>query len=87
MHKGLSLTLAAILATLQLARAQDYPARNVTMVVPFPPGGGTDTGARIIAQSLSERWKKPVPAEFAALMAKDRERYVRIIVDKNITAE
>jgi tripartite-type tricarboxylate transporter receptor subunit TctC len=63
MHIGLSLTLAAIVAIIQPALAQDYPSRNVTMVVPFPPGGGTDTGARIIAQSLSERWKKPVIVE------------------------
>jgi tripartite-type tricarboxylate transporter receptor subunit TctC len=63
MHKGLGLTLAAVLAIVQPALAQDYPARNVTMVVPFPPGGGTDTGARIIAQNLSERWKKPVVVE------------------------
>ena len=63
MHIGLSLTLAAIVAIIQPALAQDYPSRNVTMVVPFPPCGGTDTGARIIAQSLSERWKKPVIVE------------------------
>lgn len=63
MQLGLGLTLAAIVAILQPALAQDYPSRNVTMVVPFPPGGGTDTGARIIAQSLSERWKKPVIVE------------------------
>jgi tripartite-type tricarboxylate transporter receptor subunit TctC len=63
MHKGLGLTLAAVLATLQPVLAQDYPSKNVTMVVPFPPGGGTDTGARIIAQNLTERWKKPVIVE------------------------
>jgi len=57
------LTFAAILTTLQPALAQDYPSKNVTMVVPFPPGGGTDTGARIIAQNLAERWKKPVIVE------------------------
>jgi tripartite-type tricarboxylate transporter receptor subunit TctC len=63
MHKGPGLTLAAVLATLQPAPAQDFPSKNVTMVVPFPPGGGTDTGARIIAQNLTERWKKPVIVE------------------------
>ena len=31
-----------------------YPARPVTMVVGFAPGGGTDTVARIIARNLSE---------------------------------
>jgi tripartite-type tricarboxylate transporter receptor subunit TctC len=34
------------------AAAETWPSRVVTMVVPFPPGGGTDTGARIVAQKL-----------------------------------
>jgi tripartite-type tricarboxylate transporter receptor subunit TctC len=43
------------------APAQDaFPTKSVTMVVPFPPGGGTDTGARWIAQKLSEKWGQPV---------------------------
>ncbi len=35
--------------------AADYPARQVTLVVPYPPGGGVDAMARIIAQKLGER--------------------------------
>ncbi|MBI3917090.1 MAG: tripartite tricarboxylate transporter substrate binding protein [Betaproteobacteria bacterium] len=34
--------------------AQEYPARPVRMIVPFPPGGGTDYFGRIIAQKLTE---------------------------------
>ncbi len=49
----------AILAT-ALAQAQTYPTRTVTLVVPFPPGGGTDTGARLIAQKLSAKWGQQV---------------------------
>ncbi len=36
------------------AGAQDWPTRPVTMVVPFPPGGGTDVLGRIIARRMSE---------------------------------
>jgi len=45
-----------------LANAQtgSFPDRPVTIVVPFPPGGGTDAGARLIAQKLSTRWGQSV---------------------------
>jgi len=38
-----------------LARTQDYPARPVRLIVPFPPGAGVDVVARLVAPSLSER--------------------------------
>lgn len=34
--------------------AEDYPARTVTLIVPYTPGGGVDAMARIIAQKMSE---------------------------------
>src|SRR5947207_520455 len=40
-----------------------YPDRMVTIVVPFPPGGGTDTGTRVIAQKLSQKWGQTVIVE------------------------
>jgi tripartite-type tricarboxylate transporter receptor subunit TctC len=54
-------TLFATLALAAAANAQGtFPTRPVTMVVPFPPGGGTDTGARIVAQKLTAKWGQQV---------------------------
>ena len=56
---GTLLSLAAAAACAQGA----WPTRAVTMVVPFPPGGGTDTGARIVAQKLGAKWGQTVIVE------------------------
>ncbi len=45
------------------ALAQDFPDRNVKLVVSFAPGGPTDVGARIIGAALQEKWGKPVIIE------------------------
>ena len=46
------------LASLGTAAAQEYPSRNVTIIVPYPAGGPTDETARMIAQSLSSQLKQ-----------------------------
>src|SRR5438552_17328749 len=46
-----------------LATAQMYPAKPVTFVVPFPPGGGTDISARTVAPKLTDKWKQSVVIE------------------------
>jgi tripartite-type tricarboxylate transporter receptor subunit TctC len=49
-----------LLAASSAALAQSYPAGPLRIVVPFPPGGGTDILARVIAQKLNESWAQPV---------------------------
>jgi len=47
----------------QIAGAQNYPSGLIRVVVPFPPGGGTDIFARTLAQKLNEAWSVPVIVE------------------------
>ncbi len=45
------------------AVAQNYPAKPVRWIVPFPPGGGTDLISRTLAAKLSETWNVQVVAD------------------------
>ena len=57
------LVAGALLAGSLPASAQPYPNRPLRIVVPFPPGGGTDIGTRIVAQKLQEAWGQAVIVE------------------------
>ena len=53
---------AFALATVALhgVQAQEYPTKPIRLLVPFAPGGGNDTLARIFGQKLTESWGRQV---------------------------
>ena len=68
---GFAAVVASVAAILMLPQAADaqsgsvdsYPARRITFIVPYPPGGATDITARMLASKLSEAWKQTVIVE------------------------
>jgi tripartite-type tricarboxylate transporter receptor subunit TctC len=56
-----ALALALFVAT--VAGAQGFPAKPVKVVVPFPPGGGADTLARVMGPYLAKAWGQSVIVE------------------------
>src|SRR5882672_909462 len=88
---GLSLFFCATAAL-----AQPYPAKPVTFIVPFPPGGGTDISARTVAAKLTDRWGKSVVVEnrggAAGILGADAvararpDGYTLLIVNVGITS-
>lgn len=57
------LGLGLLLGAPRLARAQAYPARPIRLVVPYPPGGGTDNLGRLVARALGEKLGQAVVVE------------------------
>ncbi|MBK6639325.1 MAG: tripartite tricarboxylate transporter substrate binding protein [Rhodocyclaceae bacterium] len=52
--------LACAVTLPQAAVAQNFPAKPVSLVVPYPPGGATDVIARMVADKLTLAWGQPV---------------------------
>jgi tripartite-type tricarboxylate transporter receptor subunit TctC len=62
MYKSI-LVGAVLIAHASLVPAQTYPARPVRIIVPFSPGGASDTAARIVGGKLAERWRQQIVVE------------------------
>jgi len=61
--KYLCAAALVILASIVSAAAQTYPVRPITMIVPYPPGGPTDTLGRILAERMRATLGQPVIVE------------------------
>ena len=68
MRRWLTVTVATLvfLAWADMAAAQNYPTRAMTMIVPFPAGGATDTLARFLAEKMRAVLGQPVIIENVA---------------------
>src|SRR6201986_2516179 len=55
--------LASMAAPIVTAAAEDYPTRPITMIVPFPAGGATDTLARFLAERMRPVLGQPIVIE------------------------
>ena len=60
LNPGIVVSFALAVCMASGALAQNYPSRPIRFIVPFPPGGGTDIYARIIAPKLSEALRQQV---------------------------
>lgn len=57
-------TLPLLLISTVARGAETYPAKPIRMIVPFSPGGTSDTLARILGQKISEQWGQQVVVDF-----------------------
>ena len=55
-----AMVLLALMASSFSVLAQDYPARSIRVVVPWPAGGSSDTLARVLGQQLVGKWGQQV---------------------------
>ena len=61
---AIAATIGLVLAAVAMpARADDYPSRPITLIVPFPPGGSSDIVMRLVASKVAESIKQPIVIE------------------------
>src|SRR5215472_9960611 len=75
-----ALRRAAVVAAVAMAvcghaLAQDYPTRTVTLVVPYPPGGGVDAMARVVAEKLAGALGQQVVVDNRAVIKSPPDGY------------
>lgn len=63
MRKWLLASVVLLAGGLSAASAQDYPTRNITMMIPFAAGGPTDTVGRLVAESMAKTLGKTIVVE------------------------
>src|SRR3954449_5718014 len=61
--KGLNVFLAAVIGSIQIAAAQDYPTRPITLIVPLAAGGGADIVSRIVTERMRVSLGQPIVVE------------------------
>ncbi len=68
--RGIRIAITALVAMLAVAAAisaalaqANFPTRVVKLIVPYPPGGGTDLLARVLADQLGRKWGQAVIVE------------------------
>jgi tripartite-type tricarboxylate transporter receptor subunit TctC len=66
MKRYFSVALALLAACISTVSAETYPSRPITIIVPYPAGGPTDTLARILADHLNASLGQPLIIENVA---------------------
>src|SRR6185436_12183341 len=63
MQKLIIALMLTVIAGVANVQAQTYPSRQITLIVPFPPGGSTDVTARILAEKMRLVLGQPIVIE------------------------
>lgn len=63
LHVLLAASMSALLSVAPARAQTNFPSGPVRLVVPFAPGGSSDSSARVLAEQLSARWRQPVVIE------------------------
>ena len=91
-----NLIVAALaLAAAGWSHAQPYPARPLTLIVPFPPGGAADITARLVAKGMSDLMAQPIVIEnkpgasgiigAEAMLARPADGYTLLLASNSVT--